>query len=83
LATSPGEINNPEVFRREILPLIQNVPLRRLSKGTGLSLRYVSLIRRGERVPHPRHWDASREGFMRWRTVWSPLVSRRAPWRRW
>jgi len=24
---------------------------------TGLSLRYVSLIRRGDRTPHPRHWQ--------------------------
>jgi hypothetical protein len=27
-------------------------------EATGLSLRYVSLIRRGERTPHPRHWEA-------------------------
>jgi hypothetical protein len=43
-------------FTREILPLIQNVPLREFRQATGLSLRCVSLIRRGERVPHPRHW---------------------------
>ena len=43
-------------FEREILPLIRDVPLSRLSRATGLSLRYCSLIRRGERVPHPRHW---------------------------
>jgi hypothetical protein len=36
--------------------LIQSVPLSRLQHATGLSLRYVSLIRRGERTPHPRHW---------------------------
>jgi len=41
-----------------ILPLIQDVPLSRLQHATGLSLRYVSLIRRGKRVPHPRHWQA-------------------------
>jgi hypothetical protein len=29
-----------------------------LRAATGLSLRYVSLIRRGERTPHPRHWQA-------------------------
>lgn len=40
-------------FEHDILPLIQNVPLRRLQPATGLSLRYVSLIRRGERTPHP------------------------------
>jgi hypothetical protein len=25
-------------------------------QATGLSLRYCWLIRRGERIPHPRHW---------------------------
>jgi CRISPR/Cas system-associated endonuclease Cas1 len=56
---------DPDLFRREILPTIRQIPLRRLVAATGLSLRYVSLIRRGERVPHKRHWvslkDASRE----------------------
>ena len=47
-------------FRRDILPLIQNIPLSRLQRATGLSLRYVSLIRRGEKTPHPRHWQALR-----------------------
>jgi hypothetical protein len=40
--------------------LIRSVPLSQLQRATGLSLRYVSLIRRGERTPHPRHWDAFR-----------------------
>jgi hypothetical protein len=34
------------------------ISLSRLLRATGLSLRYVSLIRRGERTPHPRHWQA-------------------------
>jgi CRISPR-associated endonuclease Cas1 len=51
---------DPTDFEREILPLLQGVPLSRLAQLTGLSLRYVSLIRRGERVPHPRHWEMFR-----------------------
>jgi hypothetical protein len=47
-------------FQRDILPHIQEVPLSRLVKATGLSLRYCSQIRRGEKVPHPRHWEALR-----------------------
>jgi hypothetical protein len=35
---------------------IQEIPLRTLASETGLSLRYVSLIRRGLKTPHPRHW---------------------------
>ena len=47
------------VYRWEaILPAIQTVPVRALARQTGLSLRYVSLIRRGLKTPHPRHWPA-------------------------
>jgi len=45
-------------FQRDILPVIQHLSLSRLQQAAGLSLRYVSLIRRGERTPHPRHWQA-------------------------
>jgi hypothetical protein len=53
---SHGTLVDLPAFQREILPLIQEIPLSRLQRATGLSLRYVSLIRRGERTPHPRHW---------------------------
>ena len=51
-----GKLVDLSVFDREILPLIQDVSLSRLVRATGLSLRYVSLIRRGAKRPHPRHW---------------------------
>lgn len=53
-----GAEHDPEAFKRDILPKLQGVPLRKLMEATGLSLRYCSLIRRGEKVPHPRHWGA-------------------------
>jgi hypothetical protein len=53
-----GKLTDLSAFQREILPLIQGVPLSRLQRTTGLSLRCVSLIRRGEKTPHPRHWQA-------------------------
>jgi hypothetical protein len=52
-----GKLTDLSAFQRDILPLIQDVPLSRLVRATGLSLRYVSLIRRGEKTPHPRHWQ--------------------------
>jgi hypothetical protein len=55
-----GRLNDLSSFERHILPLIRQVPLRRLMEATGLSLRYVSQIRRGERSPHPKHWSAFR-----------------------
>jgi len=48
---------DPEVFRREILPQLQGVSLTRLSEVSGLSVQYCGLIRRGLKVPHPRHWQ--------------------------
>jgi hypothetical protein len=61
-----GKLADLSAFQREILPLIQAVPLSRLQRATGLSLRYVSLIRRGERTPHPRHWEALRSLAAQW-----------------
>jgi CRISPR-associated endonuclease Cas1 len=54
------EGRDPAVFRREVLPLIQGVPILRLMGETGLSEAYCYRIRRGEVVPHPRHWAALR-----------------------
>ncbi len=51
-----GKLVDLSAFEREVLPLIQSVPLSRLQRATGLSLRYVSQIRRGEKTPHPQHW---------------------------
>jgi hypothetical protein len=57
-AENGGEPADRAFFAREILPAFQQVPLRELMRATGLSLPYVSQIRRGEKVPHPRHWSA-------------------------
>lgn len=53
-----GKLTDLSAFSREILTRIQAVPLSQLVRATGLSLRYVSQIRRGEKAPHPRHWEA-------------------------
>jgi len=52
---------DPEIFRREILPGLADVPLGAMMRATGLSKRYVWLIRQGGYVPHPRHWEALRK----------------------
>ena len=46
-------------FEKDILPGLQCVPIRKIQKVTGLSLRYCSLIRQGT-VPHKRHWEKLR-----------------------
>lgn len=47
---------DPAIFQTEILPAIQSIPTSRLEQATGLSRRYLSMVRRGEQTPHPRHW---------------------------
>jgi hypothetical protein len=44
-----------EHFIREIQPKLAGIPLRRIANTTGFSLRYASLVRDGEYVPHPVH----------------------------
>jgi hypothetical protein len=51
-----GDEPDPEIFRHEILPSLRQMSLAAMAKATGLSESYCSYIRRGERVPHPRHW---------------------------
>jgi CRISPR-associated endonuclease Cas1 len=48
-------------FKRDILPGLQGVTLRRIIEATGLSKRFASQIRRGLAVPHKRHWDKLHE----------------------
>jgi CRISPR/Cas system-associated endonuclease Cas1 len=48
---------DPEVYRREILPLIRRIPLRLLADATELSESHLSFVRRGTKIPHQRHWE--------------------------
>lgn len=54
----------PSVFRGEILPTIQGVPLKALMEITGLTKGACSRIRAGKTVPHPRHWAALAESAL-------------------
>lgn len=58
-AENPGP-HDREIFRSEIAPLLSRVSLPQMMKATGLSSAYCWRIRRGERVPHPMHWDRLR-----------------------
>jgi hypothetical protein len=54
-ASAADHPTDPDWFRREILPALQNVPYS-LVRATGLTHGYLSQIRRGLKTPHPRHW---------------------------
>ena len=43
-------------YRKEILPRLSTVTVKRLRLAIDVSHPYATLIRRGERIPHPRHW---------------------------
>lgn len=55
---STNEKPDPALFQTEILPAIQAIPTSQLERATGLSRRYIAMVRRGEQTPHPRHWQA-------------------------
>ncbi len=52
--------SDPAIFEKEIGPKLGNVSLAETMRATGLSRTYCGMIRRGVRVPHPRHWEALR-----------------------
>jgi hypothetical protein len=55
----PGP-HDVEAFKREIAPSLIDVTLPKMMRVTGLSSGYCWRIRRGERVPHPMHWEPLR-----------------------
>jgi hypothetical protein len=78
-----GKLVDLSAFQRDILRLIQDVPLSGLQRATGLSLRYVSLIRRGERTPHPRPDPPGKiQSVHCWLRLTGASNSCRAGWRR-
>jgi CRISPR-associated endonuclease Cas1 len=50
-----------EIFTIEILPTLRALPTASIASATGLSKIMCAKVRRGEIVPHPRHWPALRE----------------------
>jgi hypothetical protein len=49
-----------DVFLRQITPLLKSIPIDVLIAATGLSKPMCYRIRRGQGVPHWRHWHAIR-----------------------
>jgi CRISPR/Cas system-associated endonuclease Cas1 len=54
----PDARNDPEAFRREILPGLQHVTLAQIMDATGMAKSSASMVRSGTRVPALRHWAA-------------------------
>jgi CRISPR-associated endonuclease Cas1 len=58
-----GDLNeyDAETFCREIIPSLQAVSLNQMAAATGLTKGYLSFVRRGRYVPHPRWWETLRQ----------------------
>jgi hypothetical protein len=48
---------NEEVYRREIQPRLKEISVTTIASTLHVSVMYAIDIRRGRRVPHPRHWQ--------------------------
>ncbi len=58
--TEHGAGPDRDVFLKEITPLLKSIPIDVLVTATGLSKPMCYRIRRGQGVPHWRHWDTIR-----------------------
>ena len=47
---------NEDFYSREIRPRLKSITLSTLASALGISIPYASDVRKGKRVPHPRHW---------------------------
>ena len=47
-----------DVYLKEVRPLLASVSISRIRSALGVSEPYSSDIRTGNRIPHPRHWQA-------------------------
>ena len=54
--SQPGWLSEA-VFRSHIQPLLSRIEVSRIAKSIDVSLPYATSIRRGDRLPHPRHWQ--------------------------
>lgn len=57
-AAHPDTVIDEARFMNEIMPKLNHLSLSQISAATGLSQQYCSLIRRGLKVPHRRHWSS-------------------------
>jgi hypothetical protein len=45
-----------EFYRREILPRLSSFTVKAIRLAVDVSHPYATLVKRGDRIPHPRHW---------------------------
>jgi hypothetical protein len=45
-----------EYYRNKIIPSLAGLTLKTIRTTIDVSNPYAAMIRKGERIPHPRHW---------------------------
>ena len=45
-------------YREKVLPRLAHFTVKKIRLAIDVSHPYATLIKRGDRIPHPRHWDA-------------------------
>ena len=49
---------NEEAYRTKVQPVLAGITVSAIAAALGISEPYATDIRRGQRIPHPRHWQA-------------------------
>jgi hypothetical protein len=47
-----------DFYKREVLPRLADFTVKKIRLAIDVSHPYATLIKRGDRTPHPRHWLA-------------------------
>ena len=45
-----------EVYREKIQPLLKGISTSAMAKALDMGWSYASELRKGRKLPHPRHW---------------------------
>jgi hypothetical protein len=46
-----------EAYRQKIQPFLANVQTSKIASALAVTWAYASEIRKGNKLPHPRHWE--------------------------
>lgn len=46
-----------DTYRREVMPRLATLTVKRIRLAISVSHPYATLIKRGQKIPHPRHWQ--------------------------
>jgi hypothetical protein len=54
----PSRTVTEDLFLRQVVPVLREIPVAEIAKAVGLSEVYCAKIRSGRGIPSRRHWGA-------------------------